>query len=71
MAENLVQAEAQSSFRHLNPTKALLEKGLVHPLALTHSWLITRGSWAGLELSFDGTPLLWNLGRPRDGGDLP
>jgi len=70
-AENLVQAEAQTEFSHRNPTRALLEKGLAHPLALTHSWLITRGSWAGLEISFDGTPLLWNLGRSRDGGDLP
>ncbi len=70
-AENLVQAEAQTQFKHRNPTRALLEKKLVHPLALTHGWLITRGSWAGLELSFDGTPLLCNLGRSLQGGELP
>ena len=70
-AENLVQAEAQSSFRHRNPTRALMEKNLLHPLALTHAWLITRGTWAGLEIAFDGTPLLWNLGKSREGGDLP
>jgi Bacterial extracellular solute-binding proteins, family 5 Middle len=64
-AENLVQAERQSNQHNQNPTQVLRDKGLVHPLALTHSWLITRGNWAGLELAFDGTPLLWNLGRPR------
>ncbi len=74
-AETLVQAEANSKTRHRNPLQTLLETGLVHPLALTHSWLITRGSWAGLELSFDGTPLLnnlgHNLGHSQKGGELP
>lgn len=70
-AENLVQAEAHSSFKHRNPTRVLKDKGLVYPLALTHSWLVTRGTWTGLEISFDGTPLLWNLGRSLSGGELP
>jgi len=71
LAENLVQAEAQNNFKHLKPTRVLLEKGLVFPLALTHSWLITRGHWAGLEIAFDGTPLLHNLGPSDSGGDMP
>ncbi len=70
-AENLVQAEAQTRYRHPTPALTLQRNGLVHPLALTRSWLVTRGQWSGLELAFDGTPLLCNLGRPRQGGDLP
>ncbi len=70
-AENLVQANAQTQNRQTNPGDNLRNHAFVYPLALTRSWLLTNGKWAGLELSFDGTPLLCNLGRPRQGGDLP
>ncbi|MCP4290826.1 MAG: hypothetical protein GY780_03205 [bacterium] len=70
-AENLVQAENQNRTNQASPTVNLRDQQLVHPLALTHSWLITRGSWTGLELAFDGTPLLCNVGTDPTGGHLP
>lgn len=69
--ENLFQAKNQALLSVALPADNLRRQDLVHPLALTRSWLITRGQWAGLELAFDGTPLLHFLGRPRQEGTLP
>ncbi len=62
--ENLVQAQNQSAGPTRSPADALVAAGIVHPLALSRSWLIVRGELAGLSLSFDGTPLLHGIGRP-------
>ncbi len=69
--ENLVQANTQAGLALKHPAQVLQDKGLIHPLALTHSWLITRGEWAGLALAFDGTPSLWNLGKAKQGTVAP
>ena len=46
-----------------DPARRLEQLGLVHPVALTHPWLIARGDLGGVTLDFDGTPLLAGLGR--------
>jgi len=63
-AENLVQARNLSAHPGRSAAAELTETGIVHPLALSRSWLISRGQLAGLRLDFDGTPLLSRLGRP-------
>jgi hypothetical protein len=62
--ENLVQAQDLSAGAAGSPSIELARTGIVHPLALSHRWLIVRGELAGLSLDFDGTPLLAGLGRP-------
>lgn len=62
--ENLVQARALSAGPSASAGAELARTGIVHPLALSHQWLIVRGELAGLRLDFDGTPLLAGLGRP-------
>jgi len=62
-AENLAQADDLAALTTGDPAVALAEAGIVHPLALGHGWLVTRGEIAGLQLDFDGTPLLSGLGR--------
>ena len=57
-------ADRSSARQSLDPRRNMVRMGLVHPLALTHPWLITRGELAGLRLAFDGTPLLYGIGRP-------
>ena len=57
-------AERSSQVKTNDPQRNLVRLGLVHPLALSHPWLITHGELAGLRLAFDGTPLLWHIGRP-------
>jgi Bacterial extracellular solute-binding proteins, family 5 Middle len=61
---SLAAAERASSAPVQDPRRNLVRLELVHPLALTHPWLVTRGDMAGLRLTFDGTPLLSGLG-PR------
>lgn len=39
---------------------------LVRPLGLGRSWLVVHGSLSGIELAFDGTPLLAGLGAAVD-----
>ncbi len=63
-AENLAQAQRLAAGSNRSAAKELIAAGLVRPLALSRSWLITRGELAGLHLDFDGTPLLSGLGRP-------
>ena len=65
-AENLVQAEAALQGPRRSPAALLGEAGIAHPLALGRGWLIVRGEFAGLQLSFDGTPLLAGIGRPAN-----
>ena len=46
-----------------SPAQALLQQKLVLPLGLSRSWLVVRGSLGGLQMAFDGIPLLAGLGR--------
>ena len=64
-------AERSSVTRPQDSGRNLVRLGLVHPLALTHSWLVTRGELVGLRLAFDGTPLLWNIGRRAQASGTP
>jgi hypothetical protein len=41
-------------------------RDLVRPLGLGRSWLVVHGSLSGIELAFDGTPLLASLGAAVD-----
>ncbi len=41
-------------------------RDLVRPLGLGRSWLVVHGSLSGIELAFDGTPLLAGLGAAVD-----
>lgn len=45
-----------------DPARVLVDAGLVRPLALSRSWLVTRGPLAGFVLDFDGTPRLAGVG---------
>lgn len=60
--DSLAAAERAAGTQEQDPQRNLARLQLVYPLALTHSWLITRGDVAGVRLTFDGTPLLWGLG---------
>ena len=62
--DSLVQAESLRRSWSTDPAHALMDQGLVQPLAVTRPWLIIRGDWAGLQLQFDGTARLSGLGRP-------
>lgn len=60
--DSLVAADRYAVTPREPPTEALTRKGLVLPLGLSRSWLVVRGSLSGLELTFDGVPLLAGLG---------
>ncbi|MBE0565119.1 MAG: hypothetical protein IH621_04115 [Krumholzibacteria bacterium] len=45
-----------------DPARVLVDAGLVRPLALSRSWLVTRRPLAGFVLDFDGTPRLAGVG---------
>lgn len=65
-----LQAAAFGSLQH-GPLENLQSQGLVHPLALTRSWLVMRGPWSGLALAYDGTPLLSRMGPTAGEDPLP
>ena len=67
--DSLAAADRYAAPSQEPPTKALRRKGLVRPLGLSRSWLVMRGSLAGIELAFDGIPLLAGLGAHAD--DVP
>ncbi len=52
-----------------SPAAALVRQGLVSPLGVSRSWLVVHGSLAGLQLAFDGTPLLAGLGIAAEAAD--
>ena len=60
--DNLAAADMYAALPQVTPAEALTRQDLVRPLGLGRSWLVVRGSLAGLELAFDGTPLLAGLG---------
>ncbi|MCB1184848.1 hypothetical protein KDM41_15575, partial [bacterium] len=62
--DSLAAADRDAAWRAPDPAAVLAAAGVVHPLAVTRSWLAARGEIAGLRLDFDGTPLLAGLGRP-------
>jgi hypothetical protein len=66
--ENLVEAERLATWDRRPPAENLARADIVHSLALSRRWLVTRGDLAGLQLDFDGTPLLAGLGRPDPQG---
>jgi len=49
--------------KELPITCSLTHSGIITPLILTHPFLVHKGNLAGLELEFDGTLNLINLGR--------
>jgi hypothetical protein len=61
-SESLAGADQVASLPTRTPSEALVQQNLVRPLGLSRSWLVVRGSLAGLELTFDGIPLLAGLG---------
>jgi|GEM_PF-396188 len=61
--DTLAGADRETDRPSVPPAIRLTDLGLVTPLAVSRSWLITRGYLAGLGLAFDGTPLLAGLGR--------
>ena len=62
LSDSLVSADQFAGQQQASPAEALIRQGLVSPLGVSRSWLVVRGSLAGLELAFDGTPLLAGLG---------
>lgn len=60
--ESLAGADQTAAVPALTPSEALAGQDLVRPLGLSRSWLVVRGSLAGLDLSFDGIPRLAGLG---------
>jgi hypothetical protein len=66
--ESLAGADDAAGRATLTPAEGLAENNLVLPLGLSRSWLVARGSLAGLTLAFDGTPLLAGLGTSVDLG---
>jgi len=72
--DSLAEADKYSDPPRMTPTEALTRQDLVRPLGLSRSWLVVRGSLSGLELAFDGTPLLAGLGaavEPEPGQATP
>lgn len=61
--ETLAAADQNAAKPRVLPAQRLTELGIVTPLGVSRSWLVTRGSLAGLSLAFDGTPLLAGLGQ--------
>ena len=61
-SESLTGADQVDSLPVRTPAEALIQQNLVRPLGLSRSWLVVRGSLAGLKLAFDGAPLLAGLG---------
>ncbi len=60
--DSLAAADKYAAQPQVTPAKAVTRQDLVRPLGLGRSWLIVRGSLAGLKLAYDGTPLLAGLG---------
>jgi len=65
-SESLTGADQAASLPVRTPAEALIQQNLVRPLGLSRSWLVVRGSLGGLELTFDGIPLLAGLGKAAD-----
>lgn len=61
-ADDLVQAHRMTASEDRDPSQTLLSDGLALPLALTRPWLVVRGDLAGIQLTYDGVPLLGGLG---------
>lgn len=61
-AETLAGADQAAADPLETPSASLMRQNLVRPLGLTRSWLVVRGSLSGLDLTFDGIPLLAGLG---------
>ena len=68
-SDSLASADRYAETRQEPPAEALTRLGLVTPLGVSRSWLVVRGSLAGLELAFDGTPLLAGLGAAAEAAD--
>mgnify|MGYP001815154664 FL=1 len=66
--DNLIAAETATDRNRPSAAESLVLQDLVLPLGVSRTWLIARGSLAGLRLAFDGTPLLSGLGTADDPG---
>jgi len=60
--ETLAGADQIAAVPQWTPSEALTRQDMVRPLGLSRSWLVVQGSLAGLDLTFDGIPLLAGLG---------
>ncbi len=69
LSDSLASADGYAEPEQESPAEALVRQGLVNPLGVSRSWLVVRGSLAGLELAFDGTPLLAGLGAAAETAD--
>ena len=69
LSDSLASADIYASPQKESPAEALIHQGIVSPLGVSRSWLAVRGSLAGLELAFDGTPLLAGLGAAAETAD--
>ncbi len=61
-SDSLTGADQVASLPTRTPAEALTQQNLVRPLGVSRAWLVVRGSVAGLDLTFDGIPLLAGLG---------
>jgi hypothetical protein len=66
--ESLVAAD-RTAAGAVHPAVALESAELVRPLLVSRTWLVTRGTLAGLTLDFDGTPRLAGVGPAAEPGD--
>jgi hypothetical protein len=60
--ESLAGADQTAAETDWTPSEALSSQDMVRPLGLSRPWLVVRGSLAGLDLLYDGTPRLAGLG---------
>jgi len=69
LSDSLVSADINAEPQRESPGELLIQQGLARPLGVSRSWLVVRGSLAGLKLAFDGTPLLAGLGAAAETAD--
>jgi len=69
LSDSLVSADINAEPQRESPGELLIQQGLARPLGVSRSWLVVRGSLAGLKLAFDGTPLLAGLGAAAEIAD--
>ena len=69
LSDSLASADLNTEPYWEPPAEALIRQGLVSPLGVSRSWLVVRGSLAGLQLAFDGTPLFAGLGTAAETAD--
>ena len=70
MPKYSLQVSGQENIpRYQDPLSALAS--FIQPAALSRPWLVSRGPLAGINLAYDGTPLLAGLGRAVEPEPMP